>query len=109
MPIVSNLSENYRNIYIVESHSEIPTVEEKFEKTTAELNERQKRAIGYLRRNEKITNKEYQEINKTTKKTATRDLQELVGLVIPLYWRYSMNGTFFCFTQGHIKRCHERS
>ena len=41
-----------------------------------------KKAIGYLRRNERITNKEYQEINKTTKKTATRDLQELVGLGI---------------------------
>ena len=51
---------------------------EKFEKAPAELNERQKRAIGYLRHNERITNKEYQEINKTSKKTATRDLQELV-------------------------------
>jgi ATP-dependent DNA helicase RecG len=58
------------------------SVEEKFEKTTKELNERQKRAIGYLRRNERITNKEYQEINETTKKTATRDLQEMVGLGI---------------------------
>jgi len=56
------------------------SVGEKFEKTPAELNERQKEAIGYLRRNERITNKEYQEINKTSKKTATRDLQELVRL-----------------------------
>jgi ATP-dependent DNA helicase RecG len=60
------------------------SVREKFEKTTTELNERQKRAIGYLRRNERITNTEFQEINKTTKKTATRDLQELVrsGILI---------------------------
>jgi len=55
---------------------------EKFEKTTRELKGRQKRAIGYLRRKERVTNKEYQEINKTTKKTATRDLQELVRLEI---------------------------
>jgi len=35
-----------------------------------------------IRHKERITNKEYQEINETTKKTATRDLQELVGLGI---------------------------
>lgn len=59
------------------------SIREKFEKTTTtELSERQKKAIKYLRHSERITNKEYQEINKTTKKTATRDLQELVGLGI---------------------------
>jgi ATP-dependent DNA helicase RecG len=58
------------------------SVGKKFEKTPTELNERQKGAIGYLRRNDRITNTEYQEINRTTKKTATRDLQELVGLGI---------------------------
>ena len=58
------------------------SVREKFEKTKTDLNERQKRVIGYLRHNDRITNKEYQKINKTTKKTATRDLQELVNLTI---------------------------
>jgi len=39
----------------------------------------QKEAINYLRRIGKITNAEYREINETTKKTATRDLQTLVS------------------------------
>jgi len=43
-----------------------------------ELNERQKEAINYVRKKGKITNAEYQTINKTTKKTATRDLQNLI-------------------------------
>jgi len=84
------------------------SVGEKFEKTTTELNERQKKAIGYLRRNERITNKEYQEINKTTKKTATRDLQELVGLGILIKSgrtgrgvHYVLNSTYKGDTRGH--------
>jgi len=84
------------------------SVGEKFEKTTTELNERQKKAIGYLRRNERITNKEYQEINKTTKKTATRDLQELVGLGILIKSgrtgrgvHYVLNPTYKGDTRGH--------
>jgi len=71
-------------------------------------NERQKRAIEYLRRNEQITNTEFQEINKTTKKTATRDLQELVrsGILIKsgrtgrgVY--YSLNPTYKGDIRGH--------
>ena len=84
------------------------SVREKFEKKTTELNERQKRAIRYLRRNERITNKEYQEINKTTKKTATRDLQELVGLEILIKSgrtgrgvHYVLNPTYKGDTRGH--------
>ena len=71
-------------------------------------NERQKKAIGYLRRNERITNKEYQEINKTTKKTATRDLQELVGLGFLIKSgrtgrgvHYVLNPTYKGDTRGH--------
>ncbi|MCK4730869.1 MAG: hypothetical protein KAT65_00295, partial [Methanophagales archaeon] len=84
------------------------SVREKFERRTTELTERQKRAIGYLRRNERITNKEYQEINKTTKKTATRDLQELVrsGILIKcgrtgrgVYYR--LNPTYKGDIRGH--------
>jgi len=43
-----------------------------------ELNERQIKAVMYVKEKEKITNKEYQELVNTTKKTASRDL---VGLV----------------------------
>ncbi|RLF34113.1 MAG: hypothetical protein DRN08_04930 [Thermoplasmata archaeon] len=54
------------------------STKEKFEKGRVEPNERQKKAIEYTRNKGKITNAEYQKINKTTKKTATRDLQDLV-------------------------------
>lgn len=88
------------------------SVGEKFEKTPAELNERQKRAIGYLRRNERITNTEYQEINKTSKKTATRDLQELVrsGILIKSGRtgrgvHYILNHSYKGDIRGHEKGC----
>jgi ATP-dependent DNA helicase RecG len=42
------------------------------------LNERQVRAVQYVRDNGKITNKEYQEMNDISKRTATNDLSELV-------------------------------
>jgi len=54
------------------------STKEKFEKRTSELNERQKKAIEYTRKKGKITNSEYQKINKTIKKTSTRDMQDLV-------------------------------
>lgn len=54
------------------------STKEKFEKGKLGLNERQKKAIEYIRKQGKITNTEYQKINEVTKKTATRDLQSLV-------------------------------
>lgn len=54
------------------------STKEKFEKGALELNDRQKNAITYTREKGKITNSEYQVINKTIKKTATRDLLDLV-------------------------------
>lgn len=54
------------------------SAKEKFEKGTSGMNERQKKAMEYTRRKDKITNSEYQKINKTTKKTSTRDIQDLV-------------------------------
>jgi len=42
------------------------------------LNERQIKAVMYVKEKGKITNKVYQEINNTTKKTASRDLSILV-------------------------------
>jgi len=42
------------------------------------LNERQIKAISYVKEKRRITNSEYQEINKVSKRTATNDLSELV-------------------------------
>lgn len=42
------------------------------------LNKRQLKAIEYVKRNNQITNKVYQELNNISKATATRDLTELV-------------------------------
>ena len=41
------------------------------------LNDRQVKAVLYVKEKGKITNKEYQEINSVAKPTATRDLSEL--------------------------------
>jgi len=41
------------------------------------LNDRQIKAIEYLKENIKITNSEYQKLNSVSKATATRDLMEL--------------------------------
>lgn len=46
------------------------------------LNERQIKAVFYVKEKGKITNKEYQEISNITKRTASRDLAELVSLKI---------------------------
>jgi len=42
------------------------------------LNDRQVKAVLYVKEKGKITNKEYQEINETTERTASRDLSNLV-------------------------------
>lgn len=42
------------------------------------LNDRQLKAVHFVKEKRKITNKEYQEINNVSKATATRDLTELV-------------------------------
>ncbi len=42
------------------------------------LNERQIKAVDYTEKKGSITNKEYQELNSTTKRTATRDLTDLL-------------------------------
>ena len=43
------------------------------------LNERQIKAVMYVKENKQITNKEYQEICNTSKRTASRDLLDLVS------------------------------
>ena len=42
------------------------------------LNDRQIKAVGYIVRKGSITNREYQKLNSTIKRTATRDLTDLV-------------------------------
>jgi ATP-dependent DNA helicase RecG len=51
---------------------------EKFE-IGVEFSDRQIKAIDYVKSYGKITNHEYKNINRVTKKTATRDLQDLAG------------------------------
>jgi ATP-dependent DNA helicase RecG len=46
------------------------------------LNERQIKAVLYVRKNGKITNKVYQELNRISKPTATRDIKELVEKLV---------------------------
>lgn len=46
------------------------------------LNERQVKAVLYVKKKGRLTNKEYQEINNTTDRTALRDLETLIGLNI---------------------------
>jgi ATP-dependent DNA helicase RecG len=43
------------------------------------LNERQIKAVLYVRENGKITNSEYQRLNNTINRTALRDLDELIS------------------------------
>jgi ATP-dependent DNA helicase RecG len=47
-----------------------------------DLNERQVKAVLYVKEKGRITNKEYQELNNTTDRTALRDLETLVQLNI---------------------------
>jgi len=47
-------------------------------KNAGNINERQKKAVEYAAMRGKITNSEYQKINKATRITATRDLSDLV-------------------------------
>ena len=64
------------------------------------LNERQIKAVMYVKERGRITNKEYQELNATTQKTASRDLTKLVN--IRLFERVGTTGkgTFYILT-GH--------
>ena len=43
------------------------------------LNERQKKAINYLKEHKKITNKEYRELFNVVKDTANRDIGDLMS------------------------------
>jgi len=51
-------------------------------KQTTSLNQRQIKAVQYVKENHKITNKEYQIINNISRETASRDLKILVDVEI---------------------------
>ena len=44
------------------------------------MSERQVKAVKYVKEKGKITNKEYQEVCRTSERTATRDLSQLVSI-----------------------------
>ena len=46
------------------------------------LNDRQVKAVLYVKEKRKITNKEYQEINQISDRTASRELEELTKLFV---------------------------
>lgn len=59
------------------------------------LNERQVRAVLYVKERGRITNREYQEINETSDRTATNDLRELVDQFTLLKMLGAGAGTFY--------------
>ena len=59
------------------------------------LNERQIKAVMYMKKTGRITNKEYREIANTTKKTASRDLSNLVKKEILKQVGSTGKGTFY--------------
>ena len=59
------------------------------------LNERQIKAVMYVKKTGRITNKEYQKIANTTKKTASRDLSNLVEKEILKQVGITGKGTFY--------------
>ena len=73
------------------------------------LNERQIRAIMYLKIRRKITNKEYQELNLVSKPSATRDLQALVELGLLEQQGTTGKGTFYVLVKNPLtaQRAHK--
>ena len=70
---------------------------------TMGLNERQIKAVIYIKDKGKITNKEYQELVNTTKKTASRDMIDLVGKEILNQIGTTGKGTYYILRRqrGH--------
>jgi len=59
------------------------------------LNERQIKAVGYFKEKGRITNKEYQQIANTIKRTASRDLKELIDKDVLIKIGDSGKGTYY--------------
>jgi len=65
------------------------------------LNERQIKAVMYVKENRKITNKEYQELNNVSKRTATRDFENLIKKDIIIQIGVTGRGTEYTLKRGH--------
>ncbi len=65
------------------------------------LNERQVKAVMYVKEKGKITNKEYQELNNVSKRTATRDFENLIKKDIFIQIGITGRGTEYSLKWGH--------
>jgi ATP-dependent DNA helicase RecG len=63
------------------------------------LNERQIKAVIYVKEKGKITNKEYQEVCNISERTATRDLSNLVSLGLFMQIGVTGKGTEYILTR----------
>ena len=64
------------------------------------LSERQKKAVAFVKTNERITNTEYQEAFQVAKRTAHRDLNEMVSKGVLLKVGTTGRGTFYTLRKG---------
>ena len=64
------------------------------------LNERQKKALAFVKTNERITNTEYQEAFQVAKRTAHRDLNEMVSKGVLQKVGTTGKGTFYTLHRG---------
>ena len=64
------------------------------------LNERQIKAVMYVKQKGRITNKEYQRLTGISKPTATRELKNLVEVGILKQQGVTGKGTFYIFLKG---------
>jgi len=73
-------NENYFYVTFGQSHEylELAGEEEAKEELAAILNERQKKAMDYVKEKGRITNREYVKMNNVSRETAKRDLSDLV-------------------------------
>jgi len=65
------------------------------------LNDRQIKAVIYINENVKITNKKYQELNNVSKRTATRDFENLIKKDIIIQIGITGRGTEYTLKWGH--------
>jgi ATP-dependent DNA helicase RecG len=64
------------------------------------LNERQKKAVAFVKTNERITNTEYQEAFQVAKRTAHRDLNEMVSKGVLQKVGTTGKGAFYTLRKG---------
>ena len=64
------------------------------------LNERQLKAVQYVKENGKITNNEYQKLNNISKRTATRDFEVLIKKDIITQFGITGKGTEYTLKRG---------